>query len=352
MKNSMSSYRSNTLDKVSQINNSINSLKTLTNTNILFDSNSNLLLSKEENIKNNELSIEKQELSIKNEEKNYSDTIASYELIIKTKKQDIENNKTSLELTNINLEELLEWPTDDNIAKANNSIKQAKIRLETAYENLEDYLLEAPFDWVISKIDYMVWDNLINDTSKYVYIENPNLLEISVMLDQIDIVTVELNQEAIVTFDTYPTIPVKAKVYSIDTTPVKSSWVVSYEVKLVLDDSSFDKKILSWMTADLEIITESVENVIIIKTSAIKEKNKINHVTVLENWKEVQKEVEVWISSNWMSEIISWLSKWDKIIIDEFVTSSTWENKSNSSSLFPGWWMWWWNRQGMWWWNR
>jgi len=43
------------------------------------------------------------------------------------------------------------------------------------------------------------------------------------MLDQIDIVTVELEQEAIVTFDTYSTVPVNAKISSIDTTPVQSS---------------------------------------------------------------------------------------------------------------------------------
>jgi hypothetical protein len=36
----------------------------------------------------------------------------------------------------------------------------------------------------------MVGDNLRNDTNKYVYLENPNLVEITVRLDQIDIVNV------------------------------------------------------------------------------------------------------------------------------------------------------------------
>jgi hypothetical protein len=50
---------------------------------------------------------------------------------------------------------------------------------------------------------------------------------------------------AIVTFDSYATIPVNAKISNIDTTPVKNSGVVSYEVKIILDDPNFDKKVLS-----------------------------------------------------------------------------------------------------------
>ncbi len=342
MKNTMSSYRSNSLSKISSINSSINILNTLTDTELLSDSNINSISWKEDSINNSELSLEREALSIVNAIKNYNETIAKYKLTVESKQQDIESKKISLNVAKLSLEELIEWPTDDNITKANNSIKQANIKLSSAYENLEDYMLQAPFDWVIRKIDYMPWDNLTNDTNKYVYIENPNLLEISVMLDQIDIVTVELEQEAIVTFDTYSTVPVNAKISSIDTTPVQSSWVISYEVKLVLDDPDFDKKILSWMTANVEIITESKQNILVIKTSAITEKKWKNFLTIQSNWKQVETEVEIWIASSWITEIISWVKEWDIVIIKEFVaTNSTKEEKS--TTLFSTW-RGWWNR--------
>ena len=322
MKNTMSTYRSSSLNKVSSIKNSINTLNTLTDIELLWDSN--------------ELTIDKQTASIINLIKNYNEIVASYKLSIDEKKQGVETKKINLEVAKLSLDELLEWPTDDNVTKANNSIKQANIKLSSSYENLEDYMLQAPFNWVIRKIDYMLWDNLTNDTDKYVYIENPNLLEISVMLDQIDIVTVELDGKAIIIFDTYSTIPVKAKISTIDTTPVQSSWVVSYEVKLVLDDPDFDKKILSWMTANVEIITESKENILVIKTSALSEKNWKNYLTINKEWKETEVEVEIWIASSWMTEIISWVKKGDIIIVKEFIFNVS-EEEANKW-LFGWWW--------------
>jgi len=65
------------------------------------------------------------------------------------------------------------------------------------------------------------------------------------MLDQIDINSVKVGQDAEITFDAYPTTPVKSLVSSKDTTPTQSSGVVSYEVKLIPNDASFTGTILS-----------------------------------------------------------------------------------------------------------
>lgn len=68
--------------------------------------------------------------------------------------------------------------------------------LTSANKDLEKYQLEAPFEWVIKTIDYQVWDNILSDSDKSVYIENPNLLQISISLDQVDIINVELWNKA------------------------------------------------------------------------------------------------------------------------------------------------------------
>lgn len=49
----------------------------------------------------------------------------------------------------------------------------------------------------------MPWDNLKNENDMYVYIENPNLFEVTVKLDQIDVVKVKIWDPAIITFDSY-----------------------------------------------------------------------------------------------------------------------------------------------------
>lgn len=337
MKNSFSSYRSTALSKASTINNSIATLSTLSDTDLISESNNLTLAWKEESIKQSELSLEKQELSIQNAIKNYEETKASYSLTTETKENEIETKKVSLEIAKLNLEELLEWPTEENVRKANNSIRQAEIKLENAYKDLEDYQLIAPFDGIVRKIDYMVGDNLTNDTDKYVYIENPNLLEISIMLDQIDITQVEMGDDAIITFDAYQTTPANGKVSSIDTTPIESSWVVSYEVKIIIADESFDKTVLSWMTADIEIITESKTDIVLLKSSAITEKNGKYFVSVLKNGTTEEREIETGIVSNGMTEIISGLEAGESVITKSFTSTTNTSEATQTTTLFWPW---------------
>jgi len=347
MKNSTLNYRSNTSNKISSINSVINNLSTLTDLDLISESNKNSIISKQESIKLQELSIEKQEFNLENSKKSLEETKKTYELTLKSKENDIFSKKTNLQILKLNYNDLLEWATKTNIAKANNTIKQAQIRLNSATKNLDDYVLKAPFDWVIRKIDYMIGDNLTSDTAKYVYIENPNLLEIKVMLDQIDIVKVKIWMEAKIVFDAYPTIPVKAIISSIDTKPSSNSGIVSYEVKLILNDNDFDKKILSWFWANIEIITQLSENILLLKTSAIYLEDWLNYVTLLKNGKEEKRQVTIWINNDWKTEILSWLEQWDKVLEKKFISTTT-TKTSTSTSIFsvPTWWTRTWNIWG------
>jgi multidrug efflux pump subunit AcrA (membrane-fusion protein) len=193
--------------------------------------------------------------------------------------------------------------------------------------------LEAPFDWIIRTIDYMVWDNLRNDTDKYIYIENPNLVEIVVRLDQLDVVNVWVWSEATIVFDAYQDISAKAKVTLVDRTPITNDWVVFYEVKLVIDDESFDETIFSGMTASVYLITKQKENVLILKSEAIK--NDWNKKVVLVERNGIKSEVEIKTGIIWEenTEIIFGLEEWNKIIYkyEEFVApvENTLEQKMN-----------------------
>lgn len=346
-KSNMASYRSNAQSKITSITSSINNLKTLTNTDLLWQTNANTISQKEASISSSKLSIEKQENDLDSSKKSYEQTKSEYETSIKSKENNIKSLENILELAKITQIELLEWPTESNVIKAKNSVKQAELKLKSAYENLDDYNLTAPFDWVIRKIDYMVWDNLTTDNDKYVYIENPNLLEITVNLDQIDIMSVKLWMEATVTFDAYATTPVKAVISSIDTTPISSSWVVSYQVKIILSDETFKDKVLSGFSADVEIITTSKENILLLKSSAITEKDWKYFVNLVKNWVETEIEVTIWLASWWKTEILSWLNKWDEVSLNTFVsTTSTQEETSTSLFSPPTWWNRSWNMSG------
>ena len=356
IKSTMTNYKSTSLNEISTLSNNISTLKTLTNTDLIKTSNENTITSKKQNIESTKLSITKKEQEITDAQENYKTQEKSYDLQIQSKKNSIEKKKKNLEVNKQSYDELLEWPTDENVTKAKNSIKQAEMSLESAKKWLEKYQLEAPFDWVIRKIDYKVWDNLLSDSDKYVYIENPNLMQITVSLDQVDIINVKLWDKVIVTFDSYADDEVNAVVSTIDTTPTTTSWVVSYEVTIVLDDENFKKTVLSWMTADIEIITAQKDNAIVIDSSYIStDENEKSYVNVLKNGKETKTEVVTWIVSDWKTQIASGLEIWDTISLTTSSTSDSssskssssllqmWGNKSSSSTKSSsnfGWWAW------------
>jgi HlyD family secretion protein len=330
-KSKMSSYRTTILSKISTLNKSINTLNTLTDIQLLSEGNNNTLKKKEEALKSAEVDIEKKKVNLESLKNDFLTTKTTYSIQEESKEKDIESKKNTLEIAKISSQELIEWPTSENVLKAQNTIRQAEIRLASSQESLSDYQLTAPFDGIIRKIDYKVWDNLTSDVEKYVYIENPNLLEINVMLDQIDITKVKLWQDAVTVFDAYPNQKVASKITVIDTTPVQTSWVVSYKVKLILDDPNFKNTVLSGMTANIQVITESRQKVLTVKSTALQEINGKKILLLQKNWQEQQVEVKTGLSSWWMTEIISWVNEWDTIIIKDFSVSTQTEG---SKSLF------------------
>lgn len=322
MKQTISQARSTSLSKIDTINSQINTLNSLTDTEL--EGNNYMF------------SIEKMTQDLENNVKELKTTRTKYEIEYNSKLADITSKEVSLEIAKLNLIELNEWPTDNNVLKAKNSITQAEIKLESAYEDLEDYILTAPFNGVIRKIDYRPGDNLKDDNNKYIYIENPNLLEVNVMLDQIDIMQIEKDNSALITFDAYAQQGVKAKISNIDTTPVKVSWVVSYKVTLVLDDPDFSETVLSGMTADVEIINELKEDILLLQTSAITTDGDEKYVNVDKNWKITKTIIETGLSSNGKTEIISGLKKWDTVMIWTFNISWTTEKQSTLFSTPTG----------------
>lgn len=352
-KSSMSSIRSKMQSWQATVLSYEKKLDTLTDVDLV-KSSQQLALEKSvdtiTSIKNN---LEKGKNDLKNLEKNLIETLEDNKLKLISKQNSIKNLQTGLEITKKTYQEALEWPTTTNVINLQNEIKKAELNLSDAKKELDNFELRAPFSWIIRKVDLQVGDNLASDNSKYVYIENPDLIEIPVLLDQVDIVKVSIWQKATITFDAYPTEKVEWEIQLIDYTPVQSSWVVSYTIKIVITDEKFDKKVLSWMTADIEIITLEKNDVLVVSTKAISTQDNKSYVSIEKNGKIQKVEIEIGTASSWKTEILSWLSLGDKIVITEIKTTNSSNTSSSTNSLItlPWWggnnrttggWFWWW----------
>ena len=174
---------------------------------------------------------------------------------------------------------------------------------------MDNFKIKAPFDWIVRKIDFKVGDKITAADTKYVYLENPNLVEIVLLLDQIDIVKIEEWMDTEIEFDAYPGLIFKWTLSEINTTPSISAWVVSYQVKISMD--KWNTKIYGWMTANVKIIAKQKDNIIKVPVTYIEKNWDKNFITNIDGEKI---EVVLWIENNNMVEVISWLEAWDKII--------------------------------------
>jgi multidrug resistance efflux pump len=66
-------------------------------------------------------------------------------------------------------------------------------------------------------------------------LENPNLVEVSILLDQIDVVNVKPGMKVEVVLDAYPGETFEGVLGDIDSTPTTTNGVVSYTVKVSID---------------------------------------------------------------------------------------------------------------------
>lgn len=278
--------------------------------------------------------------NLENTQNNYEKSLQDYNIQIQSKENELLNLEKSVTIQEEIYWDTKDWSTYEKIAQAQNTVTQKQLALENTQKNLENLELEASFDGIVRKIDFKVWDNITSDESKYVYLENPDLIEISILLDQIDIVNVKEGMSVEVELDSYPGVIFNWILGEIDSTPTISAGVVSYTVKVSIDKG--DKEIYSGMTATVKILVSQTSWVLEIPTSYIK--TVWNKKIVLdENLNSI--EIEVWSTNGSMTEITSGLSEWDIISKESVQIDSDAETTAKVGGMGMG--MWW----GMGWWG-
>jgi HlyD family secretion protein len=160
--------------------------------------------------------------------------------------------------------------TDVNIKLKQNDVAQKATSVQKAAKVLQDYQLAAPFDGLVTHLDYKKGDNLLDtgDTES-VTIQNPDFIIVTIPLDQVDIVRVHKDLTANIVFDALPGQTFQGTIDSIDSTPIESSGVVSYNVSIKLPAPK-DLTILSGMTATVTVETARKENVLVVPNLALR----------------------------------------------------------------------------------
>jgi len=150
---------------------------------------------------------------------------------------------------------------------------------------------------------------------------------VSVDISEIDVPNVKIGQKATVTFDNITDKTFSGSVVTIDRVGSTTTNVTSYPAIIALDTNS--DQILSNMAATVNIITQVKDNVLLIPTSAIQMQNNQAVVRVMKDKKEETINVEVGVSSDSQTEIVSGLSEGDEVVTS-IGTSTSGSNQQRS----------------------
>lgn len=306
-KSSVAGSRSSAQQSINTLSQLQTNTKNLQSTSITKLKSDETIANKEESVKQSEIALIKAKEALNSLESTLSIKKGNNGISVVQAQNDINNLKSTLVSQTQSLAELQRGETKQRIEIAKNDIAQKELALIKVKKNTEKYEIPAPFDGVVRKIDFKVGDNLVADESKYIYIENPNLLRVLIILDQIDIVKITVGQEAKIIFDALPDNEFIGNISDIDKTPIEQSWVVSYKISLTLE--KWNHNIFSGMTATVNIILSQRNNVLVVPNSFISEND--NKSFVRKSWSKI--EIKTWISDGKNSEILEGLSLWDII---------------------------------------
>ena len=251
----------------------------------------------------------------------YTNTINGHISVLLSAETNIKSNKDSLPSNNIDMQSAL-----ITVDQKQNALADAELALS-------DYSVRAPFAGTMASIPVQKGDNASSGTILGTIITTQQVATIS--LNEIDIAKIQLGQKVTLTFDAVPDLTITGKVAQIDSIGTISQGVVNYNVKISFDTN--DARIKPGMSANSAIITNVVQDVLTVPSSAIKTINGANYVQMFDTalpapFSGVQgspslipprnQTVEIGISNGTSTEIISGLKEGDEIVT-KTTTSTT-----------------------------
>ena len=214
------------------------------------------------------------------------------------------------------------------------SVQQKKNALQDLKDALSDYYVRAPFDGTIASVSVEKSDSVSSGTVVASLITKKQIAEIP--FNEVDVAKIKVGQKTTLTFDAIPDLTISGEVAEIDSVGTVSSGVVNYNVKISFDTQ--DDRIKPSMSVSAAIITDMAQDVIVVSSSAVKTKNGSSYVEIfdtplatpvagtlgsLSKVLPSQQTVEVGISDDTSTQIISGLKEGDVIVTRTILPTST-----------------------------
>ena len=192
----------------------------------------------------------------------------------------------------------------------NLDLESQRLSLEQAQNSYNDYFIRAPFDGLLARLSVKSVDSVNSGTIIGTLVSSQKITTIT--LNEVDVAKVRVGQKAKLTFDAIDGLSIDGTVVTVDLVGTVTQGVVNYNVEISLDTQ--DDRVKSGMSVSASIITDSKDNVLSVPNSAVKTQGKLVYVETLINNLPKRMPVEVGISNDTVTEIVSGINEGDKVI--------------------------------------
>lgn len=226
--------------------------------------------------------------------------------------QNIASQKLLVEKIQNELNLLLSGSTKEEIIVQEAKVKSAQANVSNYYALIEKTIIRAQIDGFIAKKEIKKGEVVLANVPVISLMAEKGL-QIKTYVPEVDVSKVKIGDSVFITLDAFPRNEFLGEVTYIDSAETIIDGVVYYKVKSTIDTNDINVK--SGMTADIVIITDTKEDVLIIPRRAVIEKDgkSIVRIPVNENFQEIEVKTGL-IGADGNIEITSGLKQGDKVI--------------------------------------
>jgi RND family efflux transporter MFP subunit len=208
---------------------------------------------------------------------------------------------------------------DTSMRTAQAQLDSAKVAVDQAQQNLAKAQVVAPFEGLVSAVNYDVGDT--TGTSAAAGVADLSKLQVKVTVAEVDMAKLKVGDTAQMTLDALPGNTYTAKVVAIGPVGTVTQGVVNYPVTVSVSDN--DPAIKPGMTANLAITVDQRQNVLLVPIRAVRTQGNQKIVTVLYKGQQIPVPVQLGLENDTSAEITSGLQEGDVILLTQTTTTGS-----------------------------
>ena len=201
-----------------------------------------------------------------------------------------------------------------DVQSAAAQVAASSAALATIQAQISQSTLKAPIDGRVVTVNAKPAE-LSQMSQPVVVLETAGEFKIEANISETELSKVRVGQAVKIKFDALPNVDAEGTVATIDPAATVVMGVVNYKATILFNAPVAG--LFSALTADLEIITDSRPDVLVVPRRALIKTDSGYHVKVLQDQKAIEKSVEIGLLGDVDAEIVGGLNENDQVILKQ-----------------------------------